>query len=151
MPYDHLEEIQSRKGEKIAMFLTLENAFGLILVAFPAYLISAGMPFVLRVLIVVTAAILGVAATLDLGGLTFYERVIWSVRGAFRRRLQGDRITPVQLVGAAVIAHADRPLPRGGPVRRRRLPDALAPIRPAAQPAPVEATVATTTQHTPSV
>ena len=49
MPYDHLEEIQGRKSEKIAMFLTLENAFGLILVAFPAYLISAGMPFALRV------------------------------------------------------------------------------------------------------
>jgi hypothetical protein len=151
MPYDHLEEIQSRKGEKIAMFLTLENAFGLILLAFPAYLISAGMPFVLRVLIVVAAAALGVAATLDLGGLTLYERVIWSVRGAFRRRLQGDRITPAQLVGAAVVAHADRPLPRGGPVRRRRLPAALALIRPVAQPVPVDAIVATTAPRTPSV
>lgn len=132
MPYDHLEEILSRKGEKIAMFLTLENAFGLILVAFPAYLVSAAMPFVLRVLIVLTAATLGVLATLELGGMTFYERVLWSCRGLFRRRLQGERITPTQLIGAAVV-HADRPLLRGGPIRRRTTQPILAELtRPAA-------------------
>lgn len=133
MPYDHLEEIQSRRSEKIAMFLTLENAFGLILVAFPAYLISAGMPFALRVLIVLTAAALGVLATLELSGMTFYERVLWSARGLFRRRLQGERITPTQLIGAAAVVHADRPLLRGGPIRRRATAPALAElIRPVA-------------------
>lgn len=119
MPYDQLEEIQSRRGEKIAMFLTLENAFGLILMAFPAYLVSAGMPFLLRVLIVLAAAALGVAATVEVGGQTSYARLLWTVRGIIRRRLQGDRITPVQLVGAPVVAQVDRPLPRGGPIRRR--------------------------------
>lgn len=119
MPYEHLEEIQGRRSEKIAMFLTLENAFGLILVAFPAYLVSAGMPFLLRVLIVVVAAALGVAATLDVGGLPYYERMLWSIRGLFRRRIAGERVTPVQLSGAAVVTRADRPLPRGGPIRRR--------------------------------
>lgn len=121
MPYEQLEEIQGRRGEKIAMFLTLENAFGLILVAFPAYLVSAGMPFLLRVLIVIMAAALGVAATLDVGGLPFYERTLWSLRGLFRRRISGERVTPMQLSGAAVVVRADRPLPRGGPIRRRSM------------------------------
>lgn len=119
MPYDQLEEIQSRRGEKIAMFLTLENAFGLILGAFPAYIISAGMPFVLRVLIVLAAAALGVALTLDVGGMSFYERTLWSLRGLLRRRLHGDAVRPADLLGAAVTVQADRPLPRGGPIRRR--------------------------------
>lgn len=122
MPYDQLEEIQSRRNEKIAMFLTLENAFGMILVAFPAYLVSVGMPFVLRVAIVVAAATLGVVATLNIGGLTFYERLIWTTRGAIRRRIQGDRIRPAQLVGATAATRTERPLPRGGPIRRRNLP-----------------------------
>ena len=122
MPYDHLEEIQSRRHEKIAMFLTLENAVGMLLLAFPAYLISVGLPFLLRVCIVVAAAALGVAVTLSIGGLTFYERLIWTVRGAIRRRIQGERIRPAQLIGATAAAQTERPLPRGGPIRRRSLP-----------------------------
>jgi hypothetical protein len=148
MPYDHLEEIQSRKSEKIAMFLTLENAFGLILVAFPAYLISAALPFALRILIVFTAAALGVLATLELGGMTFYERVLWSARGLFRRRLQGERITPAQLVGAAAVVHADRPLLRGGPIRRRVTAPALTEIvRPVAVPASRDVLVVSTLEQ----
>jgi hypothetical protein len=128
MPYEQLEEIQSRKGEKIAMFLTLENAFGLVLAAFPAYLLSTNMPFALRILVVLTAAVLGIAATLDIGSMTFYEQLIWSTRGIIRRRLQGSRLTPGQFVGTSAVAHPDRPLPRGGPIRRR-LALALAPIQ----------------------
>lgn len=129
MPYEQLEEIQSRRGEKIAMFLTLENAVGLILVAFPAYLVSAGMPFLLRVLIVLTAAALGVLATVEVGGMTAYARLLWAARGIIRRRIQGDRITPSQLVGAPTLAQADRPLPRGGPIRRRSAPPNHRPLR----------------------
>jgi hypothetical protein len=129
MPYEQLEEIQSRRGEKIAMFLTLENAVGLILVAFPAYIVSAGMPFVLRVLIVLTAAALGVLATIEVNGMTAYARLLWAVRGIIRRRIQGERITPAQLIGAPTLAQADRPLPRGGPIRRRSAAPASLPTR----------------------
>lgn len=122
MAYEQLEEIQSRRGEKIALFLTLENAVGLILVAFPAYIISANMPFLLRVLIVLTAALLGVLATVEMHGLTAYARLLWAGRGIIRQRIQGNRITPAHLVGAPTLAHTDRPLPRGGPIRRRSDP-----------------------------
>ncbi len=125
MAYEQLEEILSRRSEKIAMFLTLENAFGLILVALPCYAISAGMPLIIRIPIVITAAALGIAATLDVGGLTFYERLLWGARGLVRRWMQGDRITPTMLSGNTPPIHALRPLPRGGPIRRRTAPLSL--------------------------
>ncbi|HEX9373273.1 MAG TPA: hypothetical protein VF897_19835 [Roseiflexaceae bacterium] len=124
MPYQHIEEIQSRRGEKIALFLTIENAMGLILAAFPAYLISVAMPFVLRILIVGAAALLGVLATLDVGGMAFYERLAWRVRGYLRQRMSSTTITPEQIAGGAPAVRRDRPLPVGGPVQLR--PDAPA-------------------------
>ena len=130
MSYQHIEEIQSRRSEKIALFLTVENAAGLIIAALPAYLISTGMPFLLRILIVTTAALLGVAMTLDVGGLAFYERLMWRVRGSLRRRVGGQVLTPDALVGAVAIRH-DRPLRVGGPIQvrhaRRPLPRRVAP------------------------
>lgn len=153
MPYEHIEEIQSRKGEKIAMFLTLENATGLILGAFPAYLITAAMPFVLRIAIVLAAALLGVIITLDMGGMAGYERLVWLVRGAIRRRVGARTIMPEQLAGAVTVRWG-RPLPVGGPVQLRpvsgprpltgvvtlpqRRPDAIAltPDMPASSEAP---------------
>lgn len=122
MPYEHIEEIQSRKGEKIAMFLTLENATGLILGAFPAYLISATMPFFVRIAIVLAATVLGVVVTLDIGGMAGYERLIWLTRGSIRRRINGRPIAPESLAGAVVTARWGRPLPVGGPIQLRPTP-----------------------------
>jgi hypothetical protein len=119
MPYQQIEEIQTRKGEKIALFLTIENAMGLILAAFPAYLISIAMPFVLRILVVGAAALLGVLATLDVGGMAFYERLAWRVRGSLRHQLASATITPEQLAGGTSMVYRDRPLPVGGPVQLR--------------------------------
>lgn len=118
MPYHHIEEIQSRKSEKIAMFLTIENAMGLILAALPAYLISANFPFVLRILVVGAAALLGIVATLEVGGMTFYERVVWRVRGALRQRVGPRTLTPDQLIGSVTVRR-DRPLAIGGPIQLR--------------------------------
>jgi hypothetical protein len=134
MPYQHIEEIQSRRSEKIALFLTVENAAGLIIAALPAYLISAGMPFLLRILLVGAAALLGVAMTLDVGGLAFYERLMWRMRGNLRRRVGSQVLTPDALVGAVAIRH-DRPLRVGGPIQVRRERRPL-PLRVAPQPRP---------------
>jgi hypothetical protein len=134
MPYQHIEEIQSRRSEKIALFLTVENAAGLIIAALPAYLISAGMPFLLRVLIVGAAALLGVAMTLDVGGLAFYERLMWRARGSLRRRVGSQVLTPDALVGAVAIRH-DRPLRVGGPIQVRHERRPL-PLRVVPQPRP---------------
>src|SRR5437773_11826301 len=81
MPHDMIDEIQSRKGEKVALFLTFENAAGLILAVLPAFLLSGALPWWLRILIVLAAGAVGVLATLEVGGLAFYERVTWAIRG----------------------------------------------------------------------
>jgi hypothetical protein len=119
MPYEHIEEILSRKSEKIALFLTVENAIGLIVAALPAYLLSQGLPFVLRILVVGAAALLGIVATLDVGGLTLFERIVWRVRGMLRMRVSGDTITPDQLSGGSSVRR-ERPLAVDGPIRLRR-------------------------------
>lgn len=132
MPYQHFEEIQSRRGEKIAMFLTIENAVGLILAAFPVYLVTAALPFALRILLVVAAGACGVIVTLDAGGVALYERLLWRARGAVRRRVAGASVTPEQLAGPSVALRRDRPLAVGGPVRLRPTHHGLAPRRAAA-------------------
>jgi hypothetical protein len=72
MSYRMLEELQSRKKEKVAMFLTFENIIGLILLGFPIFVGSAALPLLLRVPVVAGAALLGVLLTLDSQGLPVY-------------------------------------------------------------------------------
>jgi hypothetical protein len=131
-----IDEIQSRKGEKVALFLTFENAAGLILGVLPAFILSGAMPWWLRILIVLAAGAVGVLATLEVGGLAFYERLTWAVRGTIAKRAAGERITPEQLVGARAVGRRDRALPIDGPIRavtmRHRTPS-QPPRRPGAQ------------------
>src|SRR5437867_2469144 len=126
MSHEMIDEIQSRKGEKVALFLTFENAAGLILGVLPAFILSGAMPWFLRILIVLAAGAVGVLATLEVGGLAFYERVTWAMRGTIARRAAGDRITPEQLIGARAVGRRDRALPIDGPIRavpmRHRIP-----------------------------
>jgi hypothetical protein len=89
----------------------------MMLAALPVYLVSGGMPFWLRMIALATAAALGVVATLDIGGMALYERLIWRMRGLIRRRLMGRRITPAHLAGAARPARRERVLRAGGPIR----------------------------------
>lgn len=117
MPHQMIDEIQSRRGEKVALFLTFENAAGLILGVLPAFVLSGPMPWWLRIPIVLVAGVVGVLATLEVGGLAFYERVAWAVRGSLARRATGGRITPEQLVGARALGQRDRALPIDGPIR----------------------------------
>ena len=138
MSHEMIDEIQSRKGEKVALFLTFENAAGLILGVLPAFMLSGMLPWWLRILIVVAAGVVGVLATLEVGGLAFYERVVWAVRGAIAQRAAGDRISPEQIVGARAVGRRDRALPIDGPVRAVPMQRAVPgqhPRRPAALPA----------------
>lgn len=128
MPYHHIEELRNRKHEKIALWLTAENVAGLVAVALPVYLITAGVePFWLRMLAVILAAVLGVAVTLDVGGMALYERVLWLVRGRLRRLAQGGAVQPDHLAGALIELRV-RPLATAGPIR----PLARRPAPPAA-------------------
>ena len=57
MPYQQLEEIRSRKKEKVALFLTAENLAGLMVTTMPVYVATANFhSFGLRMLLLALAA-----------------------------------------------------------------------------------------------
>ena len=117
MAYEQLEELTSRKREKVALFLTAENMVGLLVIGLPAYIATASTAFWLRSLILLAAAVLGVLLTSEIHGLACYERALWWARGWARRRVAGAILRPAEFTAVAVV-HDDRPLPLGGPVRR---------------------------------
>jgi hypothetical protein len=131
MSYRMLEELQSRRKEKVATLLTFENIVGLILVGFPVFAGSAGLPFLLRVPLVAGAALLGVALTLETRGLPVYERLLWRGRGLIRAQAAGGVVRPEQLSAARAAVPA-RAIPVGGPVRVAHRPGAAR--HPAAHP-----------------
>jgi len=116
MAYRMLEELQNRRKEKVAVFLTFENIVGLILVFFPVFLGTSTFPLLIRGPLCIGAAILGVTATLDVHGLPIYEQLLWRVRGYLRLRTHGQIISPELLTGAVLHDAPDRPLPLGGPI-----------------------------------
>jgi hypothetical protein len=117
MSYRMLEELQNRRKEKVAIFLTFENIVGLILVFFPVFLSSGGLPLLVRAPLCLGAAVLGVALTLDMHGLAVYERALWQARGIVRLRTRGRVITPDDLAGAVAPETTERPLPLDGPIQ----------------------------------
>lgn len=125
MPYTHIEELRNRKSEKVAMFLTIENATGLLVCALPTYILTGGLPFWLRVLLMALAGTLGVVATIEIGGMAGYERLLWYGRGLLRVRRYGARVLPEQLAGTRPTARTAYPLSLTGPVRRSAGPSLL--------------------------
>jgi hypothetical protein len=139
MPHEMIDEIQSRKGEKVAIFLTMENATGLVLGAIPGFLITfRALPWYLTFLITLSAGALGVLVTLEIGGMAFYERMVWWVRGALKQRLSTPRITPEASTGGRGVGQRDAALPLHGSVRlvrpkRPAHPQRVVSITPAEQ------------------
>lgn len=117
MPYCMIEELQSRRKEKVAVFLTFENIVGLIVVFFPIFLGSGGLPLLIRAPLCAAAAVLGVAVTLEVHGLPIYEQALWRARGAIRLRLRGNLIAPDELGSAAIHDTSERPLAVDGPIQ----------------------------------
>src|SRR6185436_3040283 len=118
MSHQMIEEIQSRRGEKVALFLTIHNAAGLILGAVPGFLLTfRTLPWYLSFLITISAGALGFVATLEVGGMAMYERAVWWVRGVLKQRLSSGRITPEEISGARVMGQRDTALALGGAVR----------------------------------
>ena len=117
MAYAQLEELTSRKREKVALFFTAEHVAGVLAVGLPAYLGTLGTTFWLRLVILLAAAVLGVLITSDMAGMAGYERGLWWVRGRLRRRLTGGMLRPAEFTAAPAV-QGDRAVPLGGPIRR---------------------------------
>ena len=110
MAYEQLEEIRGRKGEKIVLFLTVENLVGVVCLALPVYLATTSAPFLVRLVLLALAGVLGYVATVEIGGLALYARVSWLVRGWLRRR--ADQFSG----GGGTTPRADRALRVGGAI-----------------------------------
>lgn len=88
MPHTMIDEIRSRKGEKVHLFFTIQNIIGIALGAVPAFLsIYRSMPWYLVLPITLLAGLIGFLATVEVGGMAAYERLVWWARGALTHRL----------------------------------------------------------------
>lgn len=137
MPARIIEELTSRKQEKIASFLTFESIVAVILAFMPVFIISGSWPLLIRVPVCLVAALAGYSCTLELRGLPLYEQLLWTLRGLFRLRTQGDRLLPEELPGAVPSPDQDRVIAVSGPievVQRRVQAGALTTLQP---PSPV--------------
>lgn len=116
MPARIIEELTSRKKEKIATFLTFESIVAVILGFMPIFMISSSWPLLTRVPLCVAAAVAGYVVTLELHGLPLYEHVLWTARGLFRLRVHGNRVVPEDLPGAIPAPDEDRVITVSGPI-----------------------------------
>ena len=108
MPARIIEELTSRKKEKIAAFLTFESIVAVILAFMPIFMISSTWPLLTRVPLCLGAALTGYICTVEFQGMPLYEHVLWTARGLFRLKTQGNRILPDDLPGAIPAPNEDR-------------------------------------------
>lgn len=120
MPYQTIERLLSRRGEKVALMLTVENVAGIAALGGPVFMLAEGQPILLRAAAVLAAAVLGVLVTVETRGMIFYERVVWRARGQVRLLLKGRTVAPDDLPGTSAIARGHRAVARDGIVRKAR-------------------------------
>lgn len=126
MPYTPISNL-SRRGEKLAPFITVQNAVGMVALGGFGWLVASPFPGFLRFLVMALFAAVGYLVTVDVRGMSMYERVLWRLRGQFRRLLHGNAISPDDLPGT--IIQAKIPVARrDGMVRLRAAPPAA--VRP---------------------
>jgi hypothetical protein len=116
MPARIIEELTSRKKEKIATFLTFESIVAVILGFMPIFMISSSWPLLTRVPLCLVGALVGYVVTLELHGLPLYEHALWTARGLFRLRVHGNRVGPEDLPGAIPAPDQDRVIVVSGPI-----------------------------------
>src|SRR5258707_12496041 len=75
------------------------------------------MPWSLCFLITITAGGVGLLATIEIGGMAFYERMVWWVRGYLKERIGTHRIIPEEITGGRAVGQRDAAIPLGGPGR----------------------------------
>jgi hypothetical protein len=142
MPYQQLPQINDRKSEKLAVFLTVENMVGLALVAGPVFLISDAWPLLLRALAILVAAIVGVTLTVPISGLPLYMQTYWLLRGLVYTRFGDGDITPAQLAGAVSGSERRVALPLDGLARPQKDATSIVPSSTPADHTPTASQVA---------
>jgi len=133
MPARIIEELTSRKKEKIAAFLTFESIVAVILGFMPIFMISSTWPLLTRVPLCLIGALAGYICTVELHGMPLYEHALWTARGLFRLKSQGNRVLPEDLPGAIPAADEDRVIVVSGAIELVQR-EISAPSRPALPP-----------------
>jgi hypothetical protein len=119
MAYESIERLLSRRGEKVAAFMTVENAVGMAVLAGPFFVVG-DLPILMRAVVIALAAVLGFLITTETEGMVFCERVLWRVRGELRLLVRGRTLTPDDLPGTRTFSHGHRAVAHGGIVRKSR-------------------------------
>jgi hypothetical protein len=117
MPYRTIENM-TRRGEKIAPFLTIENLVGLLISGTLGYVLKASLEGVWQFAFMAGCMGLGYLATLEVQGIVRYQRVIWRLRGSVASLVRGRALTPTDLPGSALQRHVTV-VRLGGSVRLR--------------------------------
>ena len=104
MAYQSIEQITSRGYEKVTMFLTVQQVFGLLSTLLPGAVFMGALPDIggLRTIFMIVLALLGYVSATEMNGMAPYERILWQVRGFTRMLLRGRTIAPDDLPGAAL-------------------------------------------------
>jgi hypothetical protein len=108
MPARIIEELTSRKKEKIATFLTFESIVAVLIGFMPMFMLTSTWPPLSRVPLCAASAVAGYIATVDFHGLPLYEHVMWTARGLFRLQVHGNRVVPEELPGSIPNPEQDR-------------------------------------------
>lgn len=117
MPYTPVSNL-SRRGEKIAPFVSVQNALGMVALAAIGWVASAAFPGPVQFFLTLLLAGTGYLITMDVKGMSLYERVLWQLRGRMRMLLRGKTLAPEDLPGTVVQTKL-AVTRRGGPVRLR--------------------------------
>ncbi len=131
MPYESIEQIQTRGYEKIAQFLTVQQLFGVMALLLPGIAVTTSMDGLMRFVVLALCVLLGYLLATEVRGMAPYQRVFWRVRGVVGMAARGRTLEATDLPGTVsgvqiAIQQA------GGPIRRVSSAD-LAPL-PVARP-----------------
>jgi hypothetical protein len=117
MPYRVIENM-TRRGEKIAPFLTVENLVGLMISGTISYVLKASLEGLWQFAFMAGCMGLGYFATTESQGMARYQRVLYRLRGCVVSLARGRLIAPSDLPGSAPQLHATV-VQRDGLVRLR--------------------------------
>jgi hypothetical protein len=148
MPARIIEELTSRKQEKIATFLTFESIVAVLICFMPVFMISGSWPLLTRVPLCAAAAVAGYVLTVEVQGLPLYEHMQWTARGLFRLHVHGNRIGPEDLPGAVPAPDHDRVVAASGPIELVQRRPTYAPT--AVPPAPMAGPANEAVEPTPA-
>ena len=120
MSYPVTERFTSRRGEKFALGITVENLAGMAGFGMLALMLGGSLAPPLRFAIALFAAVLGFLLTHERAGMLVIERFVWRLRGQTRTWLSGPTISPDALPGTRSVAKGQRVVRRDGLVRKSR-------------------------------